>query len=145
MFHTHLFGPRLSLVLLLVLKTSLTRQQVKLVRVLERTILIASYKISTVTFTKLVLSFVAKILRDDCAPYKLGFTTYKDCVTLQRLRHSTSCAISSPGHSISWSLYLLSSDGSSPKKSIPGQSRALNIDREPGPSLGPSQKFDPEP
>ena len=37
------------------------------------------------------------------------------------------------------------SDGSSPKKSIPGRSRALNIDLEPSPSPGPSQKFDPEP
>ena len=37
------------------------------------------------------------------------------------------------------------SDGSSPKKLIPGQSRALNIDLEPSPSQGPSQKFDPEP
>ena len=37
------------------------------------------------------------------------------------------------------------SDGSSPKKSIPGQFRALNVDLEPGPGLGPSQKFDPEP
>ena len=39
----------------------------------------------------------------------------------------------------------IASDGSSPKKSIPDQSRALNIDLEPSPSLGPSQKFDPGP
>ena len=39
----------------------------------------------------------------------------------------------------------IGSDGSSPKKSIPGRSRALNIDLEPSPSPGPSQKFDPEP
>ena len=32
----------------------------------------------------------------------------------------------------------ISSDGSSPKKLIPGQSRALNIDLEPSPSSGPS-------
>ena len=37
------------------------------------------------------------------------------------------------------------SDGSSPKKSIPGRSRALNINLEPSPSPGPSQKFDLEP
>ena len=37
------------------------------------------------------------------------------------------------------------SDGSSPKKSIPGRSRALNIDLEPSPSPGPSQMFDPAP
>ena len=42
-------------------------------------------------------------------------------------------------------LFIPSSDGSSPKKSIPGRSRALNIDLEPSPSPGPSQKFDPEP
>ena len=35
------------------------------------------------------------------------------------------------------------SDGSSPKKSIPGQYRALNIDLELSP--GPSQNFNPEP
>ena len=43
-----------------------------------------------------------------------------------------------------WYTYS-TSDGSSPKKSIPGRSRALNIDLEPSPSPGPSQKFDLEP
>ena len=37
------------------------------------------------------------------------------------------------------------SDGLSPKKWIPGQSGALNIDLERSPSPGPSQKFYPEP
>ena len=40
---------------------------------------------------------------------------------------------------------LLISDGSNPKRSIPGRSRALNINLEPSPSPGPLQKFDPEP
>ena len=37
------------------------------------------------------------------------------------------------------------SDGSSPKKTSPGQARALNVELEPGPSLGPSEKVEPEP
>ena len=37
------------------------------------------------------------------------------------------------------------SDGSSPKKTSPGRARALKVELEPSPSLGPSEKVEPEP
>ena len=41
--------------------------------------------------------------------------------------------------------FLLSSDGSSPKKQVQGQSGDLKVELEPSPSPGPSKKFNPEP
>ena len=42
-------------------------------------------------------------------------------------------------------MYILISDGSSHKKTSPGRARALRVELEPGPSLGPSEKVEPEP
>ena len=41
--------------------------------------------------------------------------------------------------------YMKFSDGSSPKKTSPGRARALKVELEPGLSLGPSEKVEPEP